>query len=148
MKATESLVDFVRQKAEKQEKGPDWDARRAKWQGDIAHLYGMVRGWLKPLESNRTIRVEEATVTLREDYLGTYKVPEMSILIGSQKVAFHPKGTLIVGAQGRVDVSGDASVRTLVVNRGKWAIVDRTEKVRLIPFTEASFRALLEEVMA
>jgi len=148
MKTNESLVDFVREKAEKPERGPDWDARRVKWQREIADLYRMIRGWLKPLESDKTIRVEEAIVTLREDYLGAYEVPEMSILIGSQKVTFHPKGTLIVGAQGRVDVSGDTSVRTLVVNQRKWAIVGRTDRVRLVPFTGESFRGLLEEVMA
>lgn len=148
MAANQSLVSFLREKAEKPRGSPDWKARRLKWQRDIAGLYKMVRGWLRPLETEKAIRIEEAKLTLQEDYIGAYQVPCLHIFIGNQKVSFRPKGTLVVGAQGRVDVSGDRSVRTLVVNDGEWSIMDRTDRVRLLPLTEDSLRGLLEEVMS
>jgi len=148
MATNQSLVSFVREKAQRTEKSPDWKARRRKWLRDIAGLHKAIRGWLRPLEAEKAIQIEESKMTLQEDYLGAYEVPCLHILIGTQKVSLRPKGTLIAGAQGRVDVSGDRSVVTLVVNDGEWFILGRTDRVRLLPFTEDSFRDLLEEVMA
>ncbi len=147
MRAAESLVDFLRQKAERSDDSVDWAARRRKWKRDIAALYKRVRGLLSPLAAEKAIRIEESKATLREDYLGSYEVPALHILLPGQKVSFFPKGTLVVGAQGRVDVTGRRSSKILVVNNGEWSIVDSSDRLRLTPFTEESFRALLGEVM-
>jgi len=148
MAANQSLVSFVREKAERPAGADDWKMRRLKWHRNITGLYRMVRAWLRPLESEKAIRIEESKLTLQEDHHGAYPVPCLHVLVGDQKVSFRPKGTLVVGAQGRVDVSGDRGVAMLVVKDGRWSIVRRTDRVEFVPFAEDSFRDLLEEVMA
>jgi hypothetical protein len=148
VKATEDLVDFLRQKAEQSDKSIDWPARLRKWKKDIVGLYKTVRGWLSPLVADGTIQIDESKVKLREDYIGAYEIPRLHILIGDQTVIFRPKGALVYGAEGRVDLTGTRSDKVLLVNDGKWSIVEDGDRVRFVPFTEESFRGLLEEVMA
>jgi hypothetical protein len=147
VRATETLVDFLRQKAEMVDRSIDWPARRRKWKKDVAGLYRTVRAWLSPLVAEGTIQIEESKMKLREDYIGAYEIPVLHILIGDQTVIFRPKGALIYGAEGRVDITGARSDKLLLVDHGKWSIVDKSDRVRFIPFTEKSFRGLLEEVM-
>jgi len=148
VKATDNLVDFVRQKAEQSDKSIDWPARRRKWKKDVAGLYKTIRGWLSPLIADGTIQIDESKVKLREDYIGTYEISRLHILIGDQTVIFRPKGALVYGAEGRVDLTGTRSDNVLLVNDGQWSIVEGGDRVRFVPFTEESFRGLLEEVMA
>lgn len=146
-----SLQDFVRTKATLSQIGTenhiDWDARINNWQAAINNLYNIVRCWLQPLEDDGTVRYLRSTVTINEEHVENYKVEVLSVLIGSQRIAFHPKGTFIIGADGRIDVRGQRAVRTLVLNDNEWFVVERTPQVKTLPFNEDSFQDLLREVM-
>jgi len=125
----------------------DWAHRKEEWLKAIDGLYDLVKSWLQPLESDDTLRFRLAKISLEEDQIGTYEVDVLTLLIGKQRVAFYPKGTLIIGADGRVDVRGQRAVRTLVLNGGRWFVVERAPRLKTLPFNDDSFQDLLREVM-
>ena len=144
------LHAFLRQKAASTtgtETEVDWEARKDKWLSHIAHLYKMIHKWIAPLKSDGTVRSQMSPLSLEEDYIGPYQVDVLALSIGKQCVEFHPKGTLIVGADGRVDVRGQRAVRTLVLKADQWFIVERSPRLKTLPFNEDSFQDLLREVM-
>ena len=144
------LHAFVRSKAAataQAEPQPDWEARKQNWLRHLEDLHGLVRTWLQPLVHDGTVRCSTRPVSLEEDFIGEYQADALTLLIGNQSVAFHPKGTLIVGADGRVDVRGQRAVRTMVLKGGKWFVVEQSPQLRTLPFTEESFQRVLEEVM-
>ncbi|MEI8140972.1 MAG: hypothetical protein WCI03_14040 [bacterium] len=144
------LTDFIRAKAESQassKKPIDWDARKNKWITQIDALYGTIRGWLKPLEQEQVLSFLETEISLEEEYIGKYTVKALTLLVGNQRVSFYPKGTLIIGADGRIDIKGQKGVRTILVNKGNWTLYEKTPKIRFIPFNQHSFQTVLKEVM-
>jgi hypothetical protein len=150
MSEQDTLHAFLRSKATSRaelEEQIDWQARKQEWLTALNDLYGLVKSWLQPLENDGTVRYPPAHITIREDHIGTYKVDVLTILIGKQRIAFHPKGTLIIGADGRVDVRGQRAVRTLILSDGEWVVVERTPQLRTFPFNEDSFQDLLREIM-
>jgi hypothetical protein len=144
------LHAFLRSKAaESQEPAEDidWQARKQDWVSSLKDLYALIRSWLRPLEEDGTLSYSITQVTLQEDYLGSYSVDALSLHIGNQRIEFCPKGTLIVGAEGRVDVRGPKAVRTLVLSDGQWSVVERSPRVKMLPFNEDSFHDMLQEVL-
>ena len=150
MNEQETLHAFLRSKAKTPpppEEEIDWPARKEEWLDAIDRLYDLVKSWLQPLERDGTLRYLTEQNTLREDYLESYDVDVLILLIGNQRIRFDPKGTLIVGAAGRVDVRGRSAVRTLVLNEGQWFVLERSPRLRTVLFNEDSFQNLLKEVM-
>ncbi|MFP4088042.1 MAG: hypothetical protein ACLFUL_14760 [Desulfobacteraceae bacterium] len=125
----------------------DWEKRKRKWLACLDDLYSLIKSWLTPLEQDKTVSYSITQTTLQEDYLGSYQVDVLSLHIGNQTVDFHPKGTLIIGAEGRVDVRGPKAVRTLVLSDGQWSVVERSPRVKMLPFNEDSFDDMLQEVL-
>jgi hypothetical protein len=113
----------------------------------LSELYALIKSWLRPLENEGTLRYSITQITLQEDYLGSYPIDVLSLHIGKQRVGFYPKGTLIVGAEGRVDVRGPKAVRALVLSDGQWSVVERSPRVKMLPFNEDSFHDMLREVL-
>lgn len=144
------LQAFLKQKAASTTPTPnevDWKARKDKWLSQIAQLYKMIREWIAPLEKDKTVRFQMSHISLEEDYIGPYQVDVLALSIGKQCVEFHPKGTLIVGVDGRVDVRGLRGVRTLVLKGDQWLILERSPHLKTLPFNEDSFQDVLQEVM-
>jgi hypothetical protein len=151
MSKKDGLSAFLRSKAGETpyaEPGIDWEARKNTWLGDIAKLYAQVKEWLAPLERDGTVRYSSRTTTLREEYLDSYEVDVLTLLVGNQRVEFRPKGTLIVGANGRVDVQGQRALRTIILQKDQWYVVERSPRLKTVLFSEDAFQNILQEVMA
>ena len=150
MKEENGLHAYLRQKAASTA-GPeieiDWNKKKNQWLNHIAQLYKMIHKWIAPLESDGTVRLQTSSESLEEDYIGQYQVDVLTLLIGKQHVEFHPKGTLIIGANGRIDVRGQRGIRTLVLMENQWFIVERSPRLKTLPFNEDSFQDVLQEVM-
>jgi hypothetical protein len=65
------------------------------------------------------VRTLETEVT--EDHIGTYTIPTLELTIGGERVEFRPKGTLVVGAAGRVDIRGGRDAVTMANLRAEVA---------------------------
>jgi len=147
MSKKDGLDAFLRSKASTEPK-IDWGARKDRWISEITRLYDQIKEWLAPLEKDEVVRYSTLTMTLQEDPIGSYQVDVLMLLVGKQRVEFRPKGTLIVGANGRVDIQGPRAMRTIVLRDGRWLIVERSPRVKTRPFDKDSLETVLKEVMA
>lgn len=147
MDEKDGLSAFLRSKASS-ESEIDWEARRDRWLHDLEELYAQVKDWLAPLEKEGVVQYSSWSIILQEDYIGSYEVNVLSLLVGKQRVELRPKGTLIVGANGRVDIQGQRAVRTIVLQEDSWVVVERGPRLKTLPFDKDSFQTMLEEVMA
>ena len=113
--AEKEFSEFVRRKTEraKAEEAIDWGKRRAQWLRELEDLYARMEGHLKPYMQAGEIQIERTPIQLREDHLGTYDAEKLTFRIGREKIVAKPIGTLLIGASGRVDLSG--SRRTLKI---------------------------------
>jgi len=114
MSTENDLISFLHSKAGAPVPKIDWEARKDNWLKNIAQFYDLIKDWLKPLENDKTVSYRKIAKTIEEEYLGSYQVEDLILQIGNQHVVFHPKGTLIVGANGRIDIQGQRSIRSII----------------------------------
>jgi hypothetical protein len=152
MAKTMGLTDFLKSKARHDEQEPlltrqEWETRKEKWLRRIDELYEEVRNWLEPLKKETILDFIDSKMVLNEPPLDPYNVKVLTIVIGGQRISFVPKGTLIVGAQGRVDIQGHKGMRTIILSGDKWSLVRRTPSLKLLDFDQTSFQSILDDVM-
>jgi len=145
------LQEFFRAKKVESDKGEhvDWAARKNSWISDVENLYGQIRTWLDASMERGDIRISTHPKAITEDYIGEYEIDELRLTVGDETVLFSPKGALVVRASGRVDITGNRGVETLILQREhKWSIVaSKTPTLKLVPLTEDSLLEALKTVM-
>jgi hypothetical protein len=105
-----SLEDFLRlKKAESESKGKniDWENKKQIWLTSLQKLYNKVNIWLDSSIKQGVIEIRIENHELREDYIGSYEVKDMTINVGFERVFLKPKGMMVVNAAGRVDLIGE-----------------------------------------
>jgi hypothetical protein len=130
---------------------PDFEAvelRKARWIRSLNELYQAIDEWLSEAIDNKTIdRPRRMNVAIHEDRTGTYIAPAYEISIGVATVKFSPKGTYIVGADGRIDVAASTGKRSsLFVKKDAWSL-QGPESTRSIDLTEEAFLDLLQYLL-
>jgi len=144
------LQEFFREKKSKADPGDvDWEAKRDQWIRAVEKLYQQIEKFLAKSIKEKTVAVSRRPKQFAEDFIGGYTIDDLVLQVGDESVVFSPKGTLIVGASGRVDVRGDMGDVTLVRQPGdRWSVVAaRTPALKLIPLNEDSLLTALEKVM-
>lgn len=134
---------------------PNWEERKLRWVGRVERLYEDIRSWLGPLLSDERIQIQTKETTLHEDKIGNYKIPTQFIHFGDEVLKLSPKGTLILGAAGRVDVSGPNGRAMLLViesnddplNSFHWVIAHDKSSTALAPLDGSSFEQLILDLM-
>lgn len=106
--------EFVEQRQRESNAAPSREERLAAWKGELDKLYAVMEQCLKPY-SARGIKVKRHPVELVEGYLGRYTVDALSIFIGKHEVIAEPVGALVIGAKGRVDLSGPRRTLKIVL---------------------------------
>ena len=114
----ETFDEFVKQRAAQANENAeevDWGKARATWLRELDHLYDCMEAYLKSYTDSGQIRIERQAVQLTEDYLGTYDAEKLALFIGNDKVVAEPVGALLIGSQGRVDLSGNRKTLRIVL---------------------------------
>ena len=149
-----SLKDFfLHKKAHFESKGKhiDWETKKQIWLASIEKLYNNINNWLAPSVEEQLIEVIYEKAMLSEDYIGSYSVKNMIIQTGFERVLLKPKGMIIMGSAGRVDLIGETGTVWLLLLDKKtqydWQIAVRTERNKSWPLTEESFTDALKWVM-
>ena len=172
----QEFLEFVERKTAqaKSEKTVDWDKRKADWLRELEELYVSMEGHLKPFA--REIVIERKPIQLWEDDLGSYDAEKLMFTIGHDKIVAKPIGTILIGARGRVDLSGPRTTLKIVLlgDRGStqtkqteadrvaedsrnfkvsgkvedagWYITRKPPERSVVPFSAESFREAIMEV--
>jgi hypothetical protein len=127
----------------------DWVERRREWIDAVEQLYGKITGELLAADIDKGLMtVSRAAKEIREEYLGTYRIPELILDISGQSVRFSPKGRNIVGAKGRVDLVGELDAMTLILeSAGHWSVVVSRVPRRVVPLDRRALADALPKVM-
>ncbi|WP_144634445.1 hypothetical protein [Bordetella genomosp. 13] len=114
--AFKRLVVSHAQKQEVESAAPvDWNARRQWWIHKVDGLLQEIRAWLGSLVDDGTIGFAVRTVTVDEQYLGTYQIQAATLDYAGQSMEILPVGSLVLGGVGRVDVTGPAGKVMLIL---------------------------------
>jgi hypothetical protein len=130
--------------------GIDWDDRRNKYLAAVDDLYHQIERLLAEPLAQKTVAVQRRAKELSENYIGTYKVDDLILLVGDEQVRFSPVGRNIAGASGRVDVLGERGVPEVLIVQpdGRWSFVQsRQPTLKVVPFDESSLAEVLKRVM-
>ena len=146
-----NLEEFFKQKVERhgeRTQAVDWEARKEKWIAALNQLYEMIEKWLQSSVQKGLIKTEYDDKIINEENIGRYTVRKMKLWVGSEQVSFDPKGTILIGSYGRVDMTGDDGAAMLMLFEwSEWEFAIRTPSLRRWPFTEESFSDVLKQVM-
>ena len=95
----------------------NWENHKREWLKVVVDFYNDVTSWLQPLVgANFSFNFE--TIVLQEENIGPYETKKMYIYAKGHKVVIEPKGTLIIGAKGRIDMIGPyGNVRFIYVDK-------------------------------
>lgn len=116
--AEQEFTQFVKRKtAELRDEvdGVDWAKKKADWLQELDGLFVSMERHLMPFTQAGEIEIERTPLTLREDHLGSYDADKLTFKIGRDKIVAKPIGTLLIGARGRVDLSGPRKTLKIVL---------------------------------
>jgi hypothetical protein len=118
----------------------DWDERRDQYISAVKGLYHQIESMLADPIHQKTVTIRRHAKQLTENYIGTYSVDDLVLIIGNEQVRLSPRGRNIAGAAGRVDVVGERGEAILVLQDSGWVFVQA-------PFDESTFTEVLQLVM-
>jgi hypothetical protein len=98
-------------------------------------LYAQVRGWL----ADQPVILAEKSVAITEMLPGQYQAPSLEVVsqTGAPVAVLQPIGSWIIGALGRVDLSGTNDTAVLLylpAGGGQWRVTIGGEETRTAPF--------------
>jgi hypothetical protein len=139
----------------------DWGARRDWYKSEVDSLFSDIERWLRPLKQAESLSTFEFNVDLEEQLIGQYNVKGMVIALNNKASLYlTPKGTLLIGAAGRIDLTGPFGTGLLALKAdkvregettdyrtSKWFTVDRANRVQSSPLNEESFLELIAPLL-
>lgn len=132
---------------------PDVATRVSAWQNHVDRLYDKVIEWLRPYIDAGDIIAQKDEQEAWEQLSGAYQIKRLDLEIGKETVRLAPRGTYVIGASGRVDISvlgtGDPVIliTTDLGSDEAWQIVTRGKKTVLTPLNARSFEEVLESLL-
>lgn len=145
-----TFEDFLKNKKKEDSKNKiDWTKRKKDWLSTIDDFYSEIRIWLKEFEDNGYLKIEmNKSLEISEEYIGTYKVGRLDIYIGNDIISLIPKGALIYGSTGRIDIRGPKGEIMMIRNEdNKWQFAKRTPKLEMWDVTDESFKSIIQELV-
>lgn len=89
----------------------DWEKNKNEWLEQLQSLYKIIENAVAPFD----IEVKKSPKTIVEQFIGAYEADELRLIIGQKVITFSPKGTLLIGTKGRVDVIYGNKIEKLVL---------------------------------
>ncbi|MEL6064424.1 MULTISPECIES: hypothetical protein [unclassified Methylobacterium] len=126
----------------------------AKWKAAVSKLYDDIATWLKPYLDDGSLVLKRVPKPVHEEATGPYEIDVLDIEIGAETVRLDPKGTVVIGALGRIDMShlGSGDPLFLVLtgppDQPIWNLVKPSERRRATVLTKETFEATLDDLLA
>jgi hypothetical protein len=119
------FIDFLKTKQDEVNQQKLNGKRRVEtWLDALNTFHQEVKEWLKQATKEGLLSITLDSVMLDEERLGSYAAPRLHIHIGGEEVILEPIGTVIIGAQGRVDMLANGKSRVLVLSDKRWWYAD------------------------
>jgi hypothetical protein len=139
---------LVKKKSEEEKDKVDWEKRKTTWLNSVDDLYKIINTWLSPFQKEGLLNIKEKQIDLSEEYIGSYKAKRLEILLGNDIVTITPRGTLVIGSFGRLDMRGPKGEALLVeTDWNDWKFAKRTPKMQYWNLTEQSFKEAIQEII-
>ena len=121
------FIDFLKTKQDEVKQQESLNKQRVEdWLHALTAFYQQVRGWLELATNQGLLEIVQDSIYV--DELGGYLAPRLCINVGADEVFLEPVGTVIIGAQGRVDMIVNGTVRVFILDDLKerqWWYADR-----------------------
>jgi hypothetical protein len=161
--ADPNFEQLVQQFAERQQRADaenvvDWKEMKDWWVQTVHDLFNQIDGWLHSLIQSGSVKSLRKTTKLMEQDLGRYDIESLELQLSSRKLTFDPVGTMLIGAFGRIEVSGpNGKAVLLLLNTDKavppnerrahvaWFITHPVPNFRQLPRTQPEFRSLTQD---
>jgi hypothetical protein len=157
--ATKTFQDFLKDKANEINQDTR-RKRRDEWLAAVNRLIAQLREWLKEADPDAFLAVVPFEIEKREEALGFYQAPGLSIRLGASEVKVVPVARNVVGTvgpgdkggmrgEGRVDITDGARkymlYRTLQDGE-RWHVLDAHYEPA--PLDKARFEAVLRDLLS
>jgi len=149
MPHTDSFEEFLlKKKQEEEENKINWDERKSIWLKSIDELYANIKEWLESFEDQGFIQIkDDKEITLNEEYIGQYQTRRLNIYLGNDIISLTPKGTLIIGSKGRIDMRGPkGEVLIIQPDWNDWKFAKRTPKLETWDVNSESLKKIIQDL--
>jgi hypothetical protein len=111
--------EYIKKTAKDETRNRDFrDRELTEWRYYLDALYDKVRGWLSEYIDKGQVNIDFHNKKIYEEFSGEYEVPEMLLSFSERHIIFEPIGTMLVGAKGRVNITGkNGSVAFILVDK-------------------------------
>jgi len=140
------LADYLRSKREEQELTVTNAAEvREEWLRHLEELMASIDRWLEPA-TREGLKLTKGSVEKSEKLLGNYTAPCRLVEFAGRRIEIQPRARMIVGGNGRVDVSSTVGRAFLIFStpERRWFIVRERDWASREPLTEETFEQLIE----
>lgn len=143
------LSDFLeKKKQEYKKKQDDMVLVKSEWILQVNDLLSYFKKWLKEPEEKGLVTISEKDIELCEEYIGTYKISSLEILIGADRVQITPVGRFVVGAEGRVDIHSMLNrYNLLYLSEKGWLFRAEGKNEKFQQLTEEGFTKILKDLV-
>ncbi len=122
------------------------------WIKSVDDLYRKVaEEWLFDLISDGLLSVKYHSITITEEYMGTYNIRKLEICSNESSIVLEPVGGDIIGGDGRVDffLKGEyGKGYLLILSREEkvdsWYLIDKQNKRNRSLLTKETLEGILE----
>jgi hypothetical protein len=146
------LAEFIRSRKAQSGGEIDWQMKKDAWVSSVKGLYRLVKEMLRDSIASKDVIVRTFDTEVTEEFIGTYSIPALELIIGGERVVFRPKGVTVIGVEGRVDIRGARDSVTLLkekadVGNGWSIILQRVPHLKKAQLGQESLTYALERVM-
>lgn len=112
------LEDYLNSGNHESDEELDSETIKNEWLHAVKSLYDQIQDWLRPLENHPKFHIQFRKKLLNEEAIGEYEVSQMTIKIRGKKAVLDPIGAVIIGAKGRIDLTGpNGTVKFILVDK-------------------------------
>jgi hypothetical protein len=133
---------------EAEEDKNNWDIRKAIWLKSIDDFYSNINLWFDEYKNEGLLKIEDKEINLDEQFIGRYTTKLLEIYLGNDIITFTPRGTLVFGGYGRIDLKGPKGDALLIEQEwNKWKFAKRTPALKYIDVNEESLKKVIQEII-
>lgn len=98
----------------------------------VRKFFDKIDDWLYPYIERKELEVKRySNRKLFEEGLGNYELDWMEIRLGNYSITLRPQGSLIVGAEGRIDMRCESNtVMFVYIDKRAWDVLELSQMVR------------------